>query len=38
MKTDTETVRELFYQQIRDLTQRTLSNSFDIQFSERWIR
>lgn len=37
----TKTIRKLFEQQVRDLTQRTLfqrEDSFDLQFSGRWLQ
>lgn len=33
--TDHETIKNLFYQRFADLTKK--SNSFDYQFSDRWI-
>lgn len=33
-ETDQKTIKELFYQQISELTKKT--NSFDYQFSDRW--
>lgn len=38
MKCDHDTIRELFYNQIKELTRKSLTKSFDIQFSERWIQ
>ena len=39
MRTDKETIKRLFYEQIKDLTMRTSKiNSFDMQFSDRWLR
>lgn len=35
-ETDQETIKKIFYKQIRELTRRTVSNSFDYQFSDRW--
>jgi len=33
-----ETIKELFYQQIKDLTLRTCkADTFDFQFSDRWL-
>jgi hypothetical protein len=32
-----DTIQQLFYKQIKNLTQRT-TDSFEIQFSDRWIR
>lgn len=32
-----QTIKKLFYQQIRDLTSKSL-DSFDYQFSDRWMR
>jgi len=37
----TKTIRKIFEQQIRDLTQRTLiqkEDSFDLQFNGRWLQ
>lgn len=37
----TKTIRRLFEQQVRDLTQRTFfykEDSFDLQFSGRWLQ
>jgi len=31
------TIKELFYRQIKDLTLATKVKSFDIQFSDRWL-
>jgi len=33
-ETDHNTIKELFYQQISELTRKT--NSFDYQFSDQW--
>ena len=33
-----ETIKDLFYQQVKAMTKRTCGNeSFDIQFSDSWI-
>jgi hypothetical protein len=32
-----ETIKQLFYKQVNELTRRTV-DSFEIQFSDRWIR
>ncbi len=35
----TGTIQELFMKQITDLTKKTANvNSFDVQFSDRWLR
>ena len=36
--TSTETIKELFYRQIKDLTLKGKVGTFDYQFSERWIQ
>ena len=37
MDLEKETIKELFYQQIRELTLRTKAESFDYQFSGKWL-
>lgn len=32
-----ETIKELFYKQIRELTLKTSIDSFDFQFSDMWL-
>jgi len=32
-----ETIKEIFYKQIRELTLRTRAESFDYQFSGKWL-
>ena len=35
----TSTIKKIFNKQIRELTKKTLANeSFDMQFSDRWVR
>lgn len=36
MDLSNETIKELFYKQIRNLTLRTI-DSFDFQFSDKWL-
>jgi len=33
----TETIKDLFYKQIKRLTLRTNADLFDMQFSDRWL-
>jgi len=35
---DPKLIKELFYEQIKNLTLRTKCNSFDYQFSGEWLR
>lgn len=35
-ETDHKTIKDLFYKQINDLTKKSLSKSFDYQFSDQW--
>jgi len=35
-ETDHDTIKKIFYKQISDLTRKTVGNSFDYQFSDRW--
>ena len=37
MDLSNETIKELFYKQIKDITLRTKAESFDYQFSGRWL-
>jgi len=37
MEMSNEAIRELFYKQIRDMTLKTKMESFDMQFSDRWL-
>jgi hypothetical protein len=36
MDLSNETIKKLFYKQIRDLTLRSKTESFDLQFSDKW--
>jgi len=36
MDISVNTIKDLFYRQIKDLTSRT-TDSFDLQFSDRWL-
>ena len=41
MDTSTETIKNLFYKQIKDLTAKTVNEkmrTFDVQFSDRWVQ
>ena len=37
MDLSNKTIKELFYKQIRNLTLKTKIESFDFQFSDRWL-
>ncbi len=38
MDTSQQTIKQLFYRQIRDLTIKSIKNeSLDLQFSDKWI-
>ncbi len=38
MEMSNKAIKELFYKQIRDLTMKTKMESFDVQFSDRWLQ
>jgi hypothetical protein len=33
----TSTIKQLFHKQIKEMTKKTVANTFDYQFSDRWI-
>lgn len=37
MDLSNKTIQEIFYKKIRELTQKACADSFDLQFSERWL-